>query len=118
MGGWYFDVLIEFLIRSVVRWAKSWRSHHWPVVEAKLAGVTVLPYTGGCEKTQLVYRYRFEGQYYGGYIEKPFLSRTSAEEYAKEFKAENMLPIRVRPDTPEISFLRDEDLFANPADAT
>ncbi len=110
MLGWYFDIILDFLIRSISRWIKSYRYRDWRAVETILAGSQVDETPAfGCYKTVLAYTYKLNGELYPGDVSKPFLSLSSAKEYASRFTRGSKITIRADPQRPDKSFVRDQD---------
>ncbi len=108
MGGWFLADYIEYLVLVVRRMLTERGSATWPVSAAKVAGAKILR-NGGCPKVQVVYTYNFAGECYPGDYEKPFLSNSSAEEYARQFVEGSNMVVRRRPENPERSIVREED---------
>jgi hypothetical protein len=73
-----------------------------------VAGAQILR-GGGCPKAQIVYTYAFKGECYPGNYAKPFLSRSSAEDYVSQFVKESSLVVRVKPGKPERSIVLEQD---------
>lgn len=113
MGGWFLDVFVGYLItlyRIIARSARARRNKTWPEASAVVCGIRSesQPYMPR-PVAEIVYTYRFEGGFYGGVDRKPFFLESSAKAHAGQFKRGDTLVIRVKPDEPETSFLRDED---------
>lgn len=114
MAGWYLDVFIGYLVslfRMIVRDLRARRTVSWRETTATVSGAS-------CQTSfflprpvaEIVYTYRIDGGFYGGVDEKPFFLASSAEEYAGQFARGDNLAVRVKPDHPEISTVRDEDI--------
>ncbi len=105
MIGWYFDIVIGYLIRTLVRFGKVRRSETWPVEKGKLLRTTCPPTPLGGPVAEFHYTYIHKGEYYSGVDTKAFMLRSSAEEYAGQFPAGADIPVRVNPAKPEISIV-------------
>jgi hypothetical protein len=114
MAGWYLDVFIGYLVslfRMIVRDLRARRTASWRETTATVSGAS-------CQTSsflprpvaEIVYTYRIDGGFYGGVDEKPFFLGGSAKEYASQFARGDNLVVRVKPDHPEISIVRDEDV--------
>jgi len=55
------------------------------------------------------YTYTHEGEYFSGVHRKPFLLRSSAENYAAQFPASSDVIIRAKTANPQVSIVCDED---------
>jgi hypothetical protein len=117
MGGWFVDVFVGYLItlgRILARRRRTQRIRDWPKVSAIVSGAS-------CQSqaymprpiAEIVYTYHFDGSFYGGVDEKPFLLESSANACAGEFHRGDTLIIRVKPGEPETSLVRDEDQIAS-----
>jgi hypothetical protein len=109
MAGWYLDILIGYLIRSIIHLVKLHRSESWLFEHAVVSGARCPPAQYGGPVAQVRYTYRHAGSYYAGSHREPFLLQSSAEEYAARFIIGNHVVIRVDPKRPEISVLRQDD---------
>lgn len=103
MIGWYFDIVIGYLIRSLLRFVKMRRSETWPVEKGKLMSATCPAISYGGPVAEFRYTYIHSGEYYSGVHTKAFMLRSSAEEYAGQFPDGAEIPVRVNPTKPEIS---------------
>lgn len=109
LGGWYLDVVVGYLIRSIVRLVKLHRSDGWPLENAVVSGSRCPPAPYGGPVAEISYTYNYAGSYYAGVHREPFLWRSSAEDYAARFISGNHIVIRVNPKRPEISIVRQDD---------
>jgi hypothetical protein len=105
MIGWYFDIVLGYLIRSLVRFVKLRRSETWPVEKGKLLNATCPAISFGGPVAEFRYTYIHKGEYYSGVHAKAFMLRSSAEEYAGQFPTGAEIPVRVNPTQPEISVI-------------
>ena len=113
MIGWYFDVVIGYLIRTVICLVKARRSNAWPVNKATVASSFCPAFSYGGSVAEVGYTYIHEGSYYYGVHREPFLLHGSAKEYAARFLRGGGIIIRVKPGEPETSLVRDEDQTLN-----
>jgi hypothetical protein len=113
MGGWFLADYIEFLVIISWRMVTERGSDSWPVSNAKVEGAQSL-WDGGCPKAQIVYTYTFEGECYPGDYEKPFLSRSLAEDYSRQFVKDSSIVVRLKPGVPDKSIVREKDQSSSP----
>src|SRR5262249_37688934 len=107
--GWEFDLFIAYLVRTLIRASRMRRSRSWSISPANVASMRLLPGGLGCPTTELVYTYSMQGHIFGGIDEKPFLSDDSAAAYVLRFAPGRRLVVRVRPEEPDVSVLRERD---------
>jgi hypothetical protein len=109
LAGWYIDILIGYLIRAVIRLVKLRRSESWSLEDAVVSSSTrpLAPYGGPV--AEIGYTYNHAGGYYAGVHGKPFILRSSAEEYAAKFAVGAHITIRIDPKRPEVSVFREDD---------
>ena len=103
MIGWYFDIVLGYLIRTFVRFVKMRRSETWPVEKGTLLSATCPPAPYGGPVAEFRYTYIQKGEHYSGVYRKAFMLQSSAEEYAGQLPTRAELPVRVNPTQPEIS---------------
>lgn len=103
MIGWYFDVVIGFLIRTVVRFVKMRSSNRWPVEKGTISSATVPTTVYGGPVAELGYTYVHKGEYYSGVHRKAFMLRHSAEDYVSRIVIGSQIGVRIKPTQPETS---------------
>ena len=103
MIGWYFDVVVGFLIRIVIRFVKLRRSEAWPVENGTISAATCPAATYGGPVAELGYTYIHNGEYYSGVHKKAFMLKSSAEGYVSKIHIGSQIPVRVKPTDPETS---------------
>jgi hypothetical protein len=110
MGGLVLDILVEFIVRVIIRFFRARGAESWPVIQAE---VTSKGYRGGfgCDVADINYQYRLDGELYTGADANPFLSRRSAKDYLEGFQPGTRLPVRVKPGRPGVAVLRQMDLY-------
>jgi len=96
MISWYFDIVIGYLIRTVIRIVKARGSNAWPVNKATVANSGCPAFSYGGPVAEVGYTYIYEGGYYSGVHREPFLLRGSAKEYAARFSTVSGIIIRVK----------------------
>jgi hypothetical protein len=101
MAGWFADVLIEWLIRLVVRAVRKLNSMSWPVVDATVTNARCERASYGCHVADVFFDYSFRGQDFSGIHEEPFLIHSVGEDYANRFVAGRRIRVRVKPAHPE-----------------
>ena len=94
MIGWYFDVVVGFIIRTVIRLVKLRSSEAWPVEKAAVYGGPV---------AELAYTYIHKGEYYSGVHREAFMLKSSAEDYVSQIHIGSQIAVRVKPTHPETS---------------
>jgi len=99
MIGWYFEVVIGFLVRAVIRFAKLRSSEAWPVEKGIISAATCPAAVYGGPVAELGYTYTHKGEYYSGI----HLKRSSAENYVSQIHIGSQIPVRVKPTGPETS---------------
>ena len=110
MGGLVLDILVEFIVRVIIRFFRAWGAESWPVVQAK---VTRTGYRGGygCSVADINYQYRIDGELFTGADANPFMSGSSAKDYLENYRRGTELPVRVKPGSPQVAVLRQKDLY-------
>jgi|KBSMisStandDraft_5_1062788.scaffolds.fasta_scaffold70574_3 hypothetical protein len=103
MIGWYFEVVIGFLVRAVIRFAKLRSSEAWPVEKGIISAATCPAAVYGGPVAELGYTYTHKGEYYSGIHLKAFMLRSSAENYVSQIHIGSQIPVRVKPTGPETS---------------
>ena len=110
MPGWFADILIDFLARTIGRAIKSFRSRDWILVHATRCSASAEPDNlWGCRKILVTYSYELNGQHYGNYFREPFLLQDSSEKYIARFQVMPQLVLHVNPVNPADSFVRNSD---------
>jgi len=107
--GWYIDILIGYVIRAVIRLVKLRRSEGWSLEDAVVSSSTCPLAPSGGPVAEIGYTYNHAGGYYAGVHSEPFILRSSAEEYVARFAVGAHITIRVDPNRPEVSVLRQDD---------
>jgi hypothetical protein len=103
MIGWYFDVVIGFLIRTVIRFVKLRSSEAWPVERGTISAATCPAAVYGGPVAELGYTYVHKGEYYSGVHRKAFMLKSSAEDYVSQIYVGSQIAVRVKPAHPETS---------------
>jgi hypothetical protein len=103
MFGWYFDVVLGFLIRSVISLIKLRSSEAWPVEKGTILTAICPGAVYGGPVAELVYTYIHKGEYYSGLYRKPFMLKSSAESYVSKILIGSQIAVRVKPNDPETS---------------
>jgi hypothetical protein len=109
MLGWYVDIVIGYLIRTVVRFFKMRRSETWAIERAVISSVNCPRFVYGGPYAELGYTYTHNGEYYAGVHRKPFMLRSSAESYVAECQVGEEIAVRVNPTQPEASIVAVDD---------
>jgi Protein of unknown function (DUF3592) len=106
--GFFADLYLVYLFKVLVRGVKFYGNQHWPSVEGIVTATPNSSMAGwGCPTVEIPYKYRVNGELYTGLHEEPFLLSDSRTEYAARFRAGSKLLIRVKPDNPQVSMMRE-----------
>jgi hypothetical protein len=103
MIGWYFDIVVGFLIRTVVRFVKIRSSETWPVEKGTISRATCPPAVYGGPVAELGYSNIHKGEYYSGVHRKAFMLRGSADDYVSQIVIGSQIAVRVKPTQPQTS---------------
>jgi hypothetical protein len=103
MIGWYFDIVVGFLIRTVVRFVKIRSSKAWAVEKGTISSATCPTAVYGGPVAEVGYTYIHKGEYYAGIHRKAFMLRGSAEDYVSQTVIGSQIAVRVKPTQPETS---------------
>ena len=110
------DALFEYLLKAlvyafnaIVHWLRICGSGKWPLANATVTAPPISSHGIGCPSVEIVYCYRVKGELYTGVHEEPFLSAGSLTDYVERFGEGKSLVVRVKPDDPEVSVVREAD---------
>lgn len=110
MGGLIIDVVIAYIIRLVVRFARTLRSGKWPTIEARIDSALV---GGGwvwnCPTADIAYTYAFGGQTYSSIESIPYMFESVAKTTVDRFQAGEAVKVRVNPSDPQQSILKQSE---------
>jgi hypothetical protein len=109
IGG--FDFLFNLLIylfRSAWSWLHAYGSGKWPSATAMVTAEPVQINRLGCGAVEIVYSYRVDGELYTGLQEEDILAGSNSE-YIERFPKGTSFLVRVKPNRPEVSAVRDQD---------
>ncbi len=107
MGGFFIDVIVGYIVRSMRNARRSGGSTEWVLVEAIVTADPIKSSGYGGTSVEIVYSYRFQGELYTGLHEEPFFLPDS--EYMERFAKGRTFMVRVKPDEPEVSVVHDGD---------
>ncbi|HSY93539.1 MAG TPA: hypothetical protein VK812_19425 [Candidatus Binatus sp.] len=110
--GFFLDIYVEYFIRIIFRFFKALGSHEWPLEAASITGTNYRPGGFGCAVAEIRYEYKLDGKLYTGVNGKPFVINRSAETYVEQYSPASQLRVRVKPGTPGLSVVRDQDQYA------
>jgi hypothetical protein len=101
--GWFADDIVVYLFRTLLRFAKEYRSRAWPTA----AGAVVQSSSTGSfyPRVELLYSFTVEGESYVGTCNRGFFLRSSANDYSHRFAKGTGLVIRYKPGAPLDSFV-------------
>ena len=98
MAGWFLDIFAEYILRIFFRATTLVRSRRWPVVSATVLSADCPNSAFGCTVATVYYEYTIDGERYGNWFEKPFISQESGTIYAAQFVKGADFQVRVKPD--------------------
>jgi hypothetical protein len=99
--------LVVFLLRSGWAWGGRVKARTWRIAEAVVTDDPGRLVSFPASSVEFPYSYRIDGELYTGLHEKPcFLSDA---EYMGRFAKGRTMVIRVKPDAPEVSVVREQD---------
>jgi len=101
--GWYLDIVVGYLIRSVIRFVRTWRGKKWPIEKGTISRTTCPLQPIGGPVAEIGYTYIHNGEYYSGVYRKAFLSSGSAKAYIDQFVLGTEIYLRVNPTQPKTS---------------
>ncbi|HET9305752.1 MAG TPA: hypothetical protein VFO46_06980 [Candidatus Sulfotelmatobacter sp.] len=106
-----FEYIVRALLlsfKTIVHWMKSAGASKWSCAEGTVTAQPTISRLPGLT-VEVVYSYRFKGELYTGFHEEPFFLADSVTEYIDRFSSERKFVVRVKPNEPEISLVREED---------
>jgi hypothetical protein len=103
MGGWFLEILVEYVFRVSVRTIKLLRSHSWPTQNAMVLSASCPQHSYGCTVAEVDYEYVVVGVKYADSYAKPFLWHGSGVEYAESFVKGQDFKVRLKPGLPSVS---------------
>lgn len=105
--GWFISSFVEYLLRGMARAIKTLRSRQWPVTKAAVKSSSA--HNGyAANVAEVDYTYSVNGAVYSGTHKRPFIFKSNAEIYVKHFIKGTGLNVRVKPDDPSVSFVRED----------
>jgi Protein of unknown function (DUF3592) len=110
------DALFEFILKSIV-WTfkafvcelKASGTSRWSLANATVTAPPISSSGIVCPTVEIVYSYRVQGELYTGFHEESFLLSDTAVDYVDRFGEGRNLVVRVKPDNPEVSVVRERD---------
>jgi hypothetical protein len=109
--GFFLDIYVEYFVRVVISLFKRWNARSWKVVTAEITNTGYRRGGIGCAVADISYKYEIDGQVYTGTNSVPFISNGAAKDYVERYSPNNQLLIRVRPEVPGSSVVREVDLY-------
>ena len=103
MAGWFLDIVVEWLVRMVVKIVRRINSRSLPVVTATVTAAVYSKAGYGCDTTDLHFDYSFDGQEYSELHEEPFIMGARAKDFALDYPAGASIKLRVKPSQPDVS---------------
>ena len=107
--GWYLDIILGYPIRLRLRAFRERNCLSWPSEQGTVIGSTCPVLTYGGPVCKVTYTYTYQGEYYSGTHREPFLLRDSAGAYARRVESGGEIVIRVNPERPGLSLVRNND---------
>jgi Protein of unknown function (DUF3592) len=105
MGGWFVDVYVEYLVRTILLLVKRLRTRGWQVTDARVTDSSCLRADYGCHVADAQYDYAIDGAEYSGIHEKPFIFLASGEAYARRLSSGLTIQVKYDAKEPTNSFL-------------
>jgi len=105
--GFFVDVILGYIAKSTRNAWRAGKSANWPLVEAIVTAAPIKSRGYGGTSIEIPYSYRSHGELYTGLHEEP--STLWNSRYMERFPRGRIFKVRVKPDEPEISVMRDED---------
>ena len=105
--GFFVDVIVGYIAKSTRNAWRAGRSANWVLVEAIVTAAPIESTGYGGTSIEIPYSYRFHNELYTGLHEEPSTPWNSG--YMERFPKGRTFMVRVKPDEPEISVMRDED---------
>ena len=112
MGGWFADIIVEFLVRVVVRMVRIFRSRAWPTITGEVTDSIYQRAGYGCDVAEIYYKYRVNGELYTGMYVKPFISSMRGKDYVARLPVGKELVLRVKPGEPSVSIMEKQGLVS------
>jgi hypothetical protein len=103
-GTGMFIYIVEYLLRVIAHAIKTLRSRQWPVARAAIKSSSI----ENQYAAEIHYTYSINGAVYSGAHKKPFIFKSNAELYVDHFSQGTELNVRVKPDDPRVSFVRED----------
>ena len=85
-------------------------SADWPMADGKITGANVKRDEVLGWRLELSYYYTALGEYYAGKFQRSFRRKASAEAFAERFPKQTPVPVRYKPERPQVSTLLLSDL--------
>lgn len=108
LAGWFIDIVVEYLFRTIMRMVKRRGSRSWPIAKATVTS-SAFQHSNACDVAEVYYAYRIEGELYTGTNKKPFMSDHWAKDYVDYFPPDKEFTVRVKPGDPSVSIVREDD---------
>jgi hypothetical protein len=86
---------------------KTLRSRQWPVARAAIKSSSI-ENQYAANVAEIHYIYSINGAVYSGTHKRPFIFKSNAELYVEHFSPGTELNVRVKPDDPRVSFVRED----------
>jgi hypothetical protein len=104
----FIRFLVGHIVRIVARLTKERGNDQWPRENGTVYHSTTSDlFPGGL--AEIIYSYSHKGLYLSGTHEKRFSSYFEANRYVASFPKGSKIVIRVKPESPKTSIVRDED---------
>ena len=97
MAGFVIDILIGFIVRSmIILWRKA-VSLKWPTVSGRIVRCHFEKHGYGGDYVVLQYKYKMDFERFHGMMKKPYIYPNYAEAFVRDHPADSELRIRVNP---------------------
>jgi hypothetical protein len=104
MAGWVLDIIVEYLVRVMMRMAQLLRSNSWPTVTGEITSSFFVDAHYGCDIAELHYKYRAQGELCSGCYKRPCLG-FRGKEYVADMSKGTKVIVRVKPGQPSVSIM-------------
>jgi len=103
MAGWFLDIVIEWLVRMIVKIVRRIKSLSWPVVTGTVTNARCERAAYGCHVADVHFDYTHQENEFSGFHEEPFLSHGVGEDYVRRFQKGITISVRVKPRNPKVT---------------
>ena len=113
------EAIIEYILRAIfysfkaaIQTLRMVGTGEWSCAEAMITAQPIASIASlgvGCHTVEFPYSYRVDGELYTGLHEEPFFLANSTADYVARFSSGRTFVVRVKPNAPETSVVRERD---------